>query len=80
MVTIVNDNRPRYRTICNNCGIELEYCDSDIKKKYRSGGDGWAYHYEYYEYLICCPVCNNETSVEDPNKIKDDGRPYLGLF
>ena len=78
MVTIVNDNRPRYRTICNHCGVELEYCKSDVKDTLK--GVYFGYHCEFYGYWICCPVCNNYTMVEDPNRIKDDGGPYNGTF
>ena len=63
MVTIVNDNRPRHRIICKHCGVELEYCDSDIQKKYISGGDGWSYHYEYYEHYINCPACQKRIEL-----------------
>lgn len=70
MVTIVNDNRPRHRIICKHCGVELEYCDSDIQKKYISGGDGWSsYNYEYYEqyyeHYINCPECKERVIINE---------------
>lgn len=65
MVTIVNDNRKRFRTICNHCLIELEYCKSDIKNIYRCGGDGWSYSYEYYEHYIICPECQKRIKINE---------------
>lgn len=63
MITVIKDNQIKQQTKCESCGSILEYSKEDIQWEYHHGGNGWDYHYEYYDFFIIFPVCHRKTKV-----------------
>lgn len=65
MISVIEDNRPRYKVTCPRCKSILQYMDEDVKKqptgKSRSAFDivqnRYSHEEEYIDYMMC-PLCD----------------------
>lgn len=71
MISVIEDNRPRYKVTCPRCNSVLEYMNEDVHKdwtgKIRQGYDiltmANVTQEEYIDYIIC-PLCKNVVIVQ----------------